>query len=452
MEEDTGKKHKVIIIIISIIGAFALIGLTLSLIFVYKMKNAKPEEPKSSIDMAKFEEYQKRLFGFVNPDKSKPLAEELDVHWQKPNPGPFVWGKVEKEKGKYDFTEADKLVRRAQEEGMITVAVLWPYADWDQVTCHQKLPNSPRKDFPELGDYRQKPCDMEAYKGFVTAVINRYDGDGPNDMDGLKYPIKYWEVMEWPEMSGEQVFFASDKRADDYIEILRATSGLSTLKDSNPPGKVINGGMADLTSAEGSAFWRRVLTEAKDSIDIVGYNLISRDATENTEMTSLKALMAELKIEKPIWVTGVWLGAPGETQISQEKWAEYLVKAYVGTIGNGASKFFYAGLNQTEEVSKNAAMLSCEGQSNNCARQKTLDAYKTMVKKIDKFDKVEKIKEGQYRFFHNQKATYVIWLGRFPNELVEEIKITDASGVEAIRIASDLTNFNGLLYVEDVKR
>lgn len=450
MEENTGKKRLIIIIIISIVGVLVLAGLVVALIFILKGRDKKVE-PTSEIDMTKFAEYEKRFFGFINPDKSPPLAVELDVHWQKPHPGPFVWGNIEKEKGKYDFTETDKLIRRAQEEGMLTVAVLWPYADWDQAVCRQKLPGSPRKDFPELGDYRQKPCDMEAYKNFIYAVVNRYDGDGPNDMDGLKFPIKYWEVMERPEIEGNEILFSSPSKAQDYGEILRLTS--KALKDSLSTSQVLNGGIGDLSPA-GADFWRKVLSESKDSVDIIGYNLISKDATENTELTALKSLLQELKIEKPIWVTGVWLGSQEKSEITQERWAEYLVKAYVGSIGNGASKFFYSGLNQTEAVSKNAAMLTCDGQSidpKKCVRQKTLDAYKTMIKKIEDFDKVEKIKDGQYRFFHDGKATYVIWLGTFPNELIEEIKITDASGNEAIRIASDLTNFNGLLYIEEIR-
>lgn len=61
---------------------------------------------------------------------------------------------------------------------------IWPYADEDQKTCHSKLPNSPRRDFLELGDYRRKSCNTQAYLNFVESLVERYDGDGKNDMGG----------------------------------------------------------------------------------------------------------------------------------------------------------------------------------------------------------------------------------------------------------------------------
>ncbi len=51
-------------------------------------------------------------FGFVCMD---PLAtSDLNLGWVRPHPGPFIWGKIEPERGKHDFSEADKVVKEVQ--------------------------------------------------------------------------------------------------------------------------------------------------------------------------------------------------------------------------------------------------------------------------------------------------------------------------------------------------
>ena len=47
--------------------------------------------------------------------------------------------------------------------------------------------------------YLSKPCSMDDYKTFLLKLVDRYDGDGSNDMPGLTKPIKYWDVMNEPE-------------------------------------------------------------------------------------------------------------------------------------------------------------------------------------------------------------------------------------------------------------
>ena len=39
--------------------------------------------------------------------------------------------------------------------------------------------------------YLSKPCSMDDYKNFLIKLVDRYDGDGSNDMPGLTKPIKY---------------------------------------------------------------------------------------------------------------------------------------------------------------------------------------------------------------------------------------------------------------------
>jgi len=51
------------------------------------------------------------------------------------------------------------------------------------------------------------PCNVSDYSRFVGAVIERYDGDGIDDMPGLRYPILHWEVFNEPAMKNLPPFY-----------------------------------------------------------------------------------------------------------------------------------------------------------------------------------------------------------------------------------------------------
>jgi hypothetical protein len=57
------------------------------------------------------------------------------------------------------------------------------------------------------------PVDEAQYTAFVTATVERYDGDGIDDMPGLVNPIMYWQVGNEP----------NDRRPSDFAELQRIT-------------------------------------------------------------------------------------------------------------------------------------------------------------------------------------------------------------------------------------
>ncbi|MFQ6102428.1 MAG: hypothetical protein ACE5OS_14545, partial [Anaerolineae bacterium] len=121
--------------------------------------------------------------------------------WIRPHPGPFIWGQVETRPGAYDWERPDRLVAGAQQQRLAILATVWPFARWDQEACHADQPRAEGA-FPELGDLLYSPCDSAAYAAWLTALVERYDGDGAGDMPGLAYPIRHWEISNEPEMQG----------------------------------------------------------------------------------------------------------------------------------------------------------------------------------------------------------------------------------------------------------
>ncbi|HID44067.1 MAG TPA: hypothetical protein EYP30_09930, partial [Archaeoglobaceae archaeon] len=66
------------------------------------------------------------------------------------------------------------------------------------------------------------PCNMTDYKNFIRRLVERYDGDGIDDMPSLEIPIKYWEILNEPEMNEPHLTFYKGT-PDRYVEILKAS-------------------------------------------------------------------------------------------------------------------------------------------------------------------------------------------------------------------------------------
>ena len=145
-----------------------------------------PSEEGDGVDFESFYQMDRSYFGFVHPNKTYSFAKELGVHWEINPTAPFIWGKIEKSAGDYDWEAIDGYVKKAQSYDVALIATIWPFADWDQESCHDELPHHSNPNRPDLGEYRQIPCDMDAYSHFVMTLVERYDGDGEDGVEGLK--------------------------------------------------------------------------------------------------------------------------------------------------------------------------------------------------------------------------------------------------------------------------
>ena len=188
-----------------------------------------------------------------------------DNQWVRPHPGPFVWNNIEKEEGVFSWDKADKYVTYAQNHNQKTIATIWPYSNWEQKSCKRKKGRSPFG--KRFAKYLSKPCSMENYKKFLLALVDRYDGDGQNDMPGLTKPIIYWEIMNEPEF---KMFFKGTE--DDFVEIFNFSSKL--IKSKQKDAVIIMAGAAGMFP-ESKKFWKSALPKIKDNIDIANMHHIT---------------------------------------------------------------------------------------------------------------------------------------------------------------------------------
>lgn len=276
---------------------------------------------------------EKNCIGFLTslPQEAAtiPLA---GAGWTRPHPGPFAWGTIEKVRGTYNFGETDAYIKTTQASNVAILATIWPFADWDQKNnpnCKVKetdqfYPNS-RGGIPA---YRCKPQNAEAYKKFLSALVERYDGDGTGDMPGLKIPIKYWEILNEPEMKSQQLtFFIGNE--NDYLEVLKES--YETIKQVCSDCKVLHGGNAG-SQQRFLSFWDKVYSLGGGNyFDIASTHIIGMGDTATLNVKPFKNILDKYKINKPIWVTEV------EYENSSVD-----VKATVsGALTAGAQKIFF---------------------------------------------------------------------------------------------------------------
>jgi len=163
------------------------------------------------------------------------------------------------------------------------------------------------------------PVDEAQYRAFVTATIERYDGDGVSDMPGLKNPITYWQVGNEPDASRTSGFASLQKMTYEAI------------KQACPSCQVLIGGVAGMPDGYIKGFdekYAPILRELKgryvDIFDFHWYGKADGDYLFREPVTGEDALdhiRKELAADgfapdMPIWITemGAYSGDPVAAQ------------------------------------------------------------------------------------------------------------------------------------------
>lgn len=277
------------------------------------------------------ESIERNCIGFVigAPDETALIA-KIGGAWARPHPGPFAWGFIETSKGNFDFSMTDDYVKNAQNNNVAILGTIWPFADWDQKQCHDTSCEVSERDifYPRekmgwkegIPKSRCSPCNYEDYKNFVAKLADRYNGDGINDMPGLIIPIKYWEVLNEPEMkNNDMTFFKGSK--DDYVMIFSKTR--EAIKQACPDCKVLHGGMAGIEQFM-IDYWADILN--KIDFDVANIHYIGSRDLSSLNVKDFKKLVPG----KPIWVTEAQHRSDSEVAASVE-----------GALNAGASKIFF---------------------------------------------------------------------------------------------------------------
>ena len=397
-----------------------------------------------------------------------------NVYWQRAFE--LWWEEVEAKEGEFDWDDLDSRMQEINNNNVYPIVTIKPFANWDQDACHEDSSYEAEshiatKDNPK-SDQTIKvgaPCDIDAYAKFLAKAVERYDGDGEDDMPDLKIPVKYWEIMNEPSMQGgneggmgeELKFFVGT--SDEYLEILKKS--YQTIKKADPEAKVLHAGMAGMQE-NFLDFWRPIFDQGGGNyFDIANIHTINTDKNrEDMYIFKFKEFLAEYKLEsKPIFITEVQFGdLVGEPENLAE-FEKLIARSTVFALGLGADKLFYIEnwlFWDTEKDPENKLKVDQSALSGS-----THKVYLNLVDKLNSFDKVEVLKQEyeekskdldgatssvcQYKFTNGNDVIYVLWGdAELPAEITGSLKVYDIYGEMTEVDADELTLTDSPVFVE----
>ncbi len=327
--------------------------------------------------------------------------------WVRPHPGPFWWDQIETSQDVYDWSKVDETVKYWQERDQAILPTLWPFAQWDQARCHAKEAKV-RHPFGSEEVWLWSICHVESYEEWVGKVVERYDGDGTEDMPDLKYPIAHWEIGHEPEPpGGEWIFFQRGPLA--YEELYRI--GFSSIKSADPNATVLLAGMAGMTP-NSVTYWRDVLQANRQWEDVA--NIHSDEEAVDFHAAKYREFLDGLGFEnRPFWVTEAIVGMKGEEWSDDER-ARQTVIGYAQAFANGAQKIF-------APVALDAAL-------------------GLVVETLNGFESVERLTETSIKFeFPKKKVIYVLWGdAKLPETVKGKVEVVRYDGTREKKNTADV--------------
>ena len=181
------------------------------------------------------------------------------------------------------------------------------------------------------------PSDMAAYTACIRSLVERYDGDGVDDLPGLVQPIHHWEVDNEPDLKNSAPARTGDRSADpstfctpaEYAEVLIATS--AAIHEADSEAVVLGLGLFRPYAERGQAYAKAVLSVpgAPSALDAISLHTYHDDDGDRlgTGIAAIRALLPD----KPVWVTEASVTTAGGPEEQARRVAAYA--AHAGAAG-----------------------------------------------------------------------------------------------------------------------
>ena len=354
----------------------------------------------------------------------------------------FPWGMIEIAPGQYDFSLSDYLVSQTEAQGMRYVGTVMPFADWDLAQ------NGPTEAICEhffaedyfylastgaMGRYN----DLDAFLTWLAIMVERYDGDGVEDMPGLQYGVKYWQIHNEPE--GENCGqFRRDPEA--FVELMQR--GYEVVHASCADCFVINGGAgSQVWQANNNlaGFWETYAElGGSDAIDIIAIHYNNGKHEQGNGKPADFEFMIQyfhdlFGADKPVWVTefGVLIGESTPDGrfigIPEAEAGAWFIRFYTAGLANGVDHFY----------SDSFAFIFVEPQHQAITLRLPYYVNILVEHMVGSATESEKLAEGQYHFTVDGQSVYVLWAG-VPAEITGNVLVTDMYGNQTTLSAQDI--------------
>src|SRR5574340_667881 len=322
----------------------------------------------------------------------------------------------------YDFSTYDAQWADVPTD-MRILANIAPQGNIDEGYC---LPNS------------YLPKDEQKYIAFVKATVERYDGDGVDDMPGLANPIKYWQVGNEPHSS-----------RPGFADLQRIT--YTAIKEVCADCTVLIGGVPGMPPA--SVYSSTFDTQYKPILDALGGKYVDvmdyhwygaatgdyRGAKQVYDHIRTVLQADGFPADLPIWITemGAYSDDPAATgplgggadfpaQTERQQALDYF-KRYVYPLSFGVKKIFPAfglmeGFKHDDGYFDHTGLIydgMDSGDAGLGVKKLGYYMHKKMTEVLEGADwnSIETLRESGdvyiYKFVKNGKAVYAAWWDYF---------------------------------------
>ncbi|MBI4731065.1 MAG: hypothetical protein HY781_02860 [Chloroflexi bacterium] len=217
-----------------------------------------------------------------------------------------LWGNIEPEPGRYEWGPLDALVQEYQQAGFTGLQM--------NTAAHSPWASSDPPALGNEGDTFPQEQYLDEYAAYVTALVERYDLDGTDDMLGLLYPIHEYGIEReftgfWPGTAEEyvrllRISYTAVKAADSEANVLLVALLMLDIFDGNPSPEEIEQRLSvEIDYMRKSVSDIRTILAACDAYDIVDFHSLGN----YTEIPlTAQWIRDELETngcgEKPIWI------------------------------------------------------------------------------------------------------------------------------------------------------
>ncbi len=312
------------------------------------------------------------------------------------------WDRIQSMPGEpYDFSVSDTIVLQANAADIELHAVLADLPPW---ATHET-----DGDFPV-------PEHEQAFSDFVTAFVERYDGDGKADMPKLSEPIHAYEYLDGTGTQPPDEYAAWLRRFYDAVHAAdpEAIVVLGSLRSPGlPPVPRIDGHDADwfgrlldASVLEGSSY---------PCFDVVGFHNNPEDYPGRQPfsyaVTYIQQTMADVGIDKPLWLTAYGYDSAAREEVVQ---ADKLVQWTLTARALGIARAYVYCLHDESVPDaigprRNYGLLRVSADNQTPTRKPAYSAMRQVLAELDRRPRVTRRADGLYVLAGRGSPTYVVW-------------------------------------------
>ena len=227
-----------------------------------------------------------------------------------------------------DFAASDEWVRAVQAQELSAVVMVSPWPG-NQTAAHTASYVAP-----------------DGYADWVGRVVERYDGDGVDDMPGLVAGIHHWEIDNEPDLKntnqarGWTVDPATFCTPSEFLAVVEVTA--AAIRAADGDAVVLSGGIYRPHAENGQAYLEALVAGGLlDHVDVVGVHAYFDGPGTSTLERGLTATRAAVG-DAPIWLTETSVASEGKRPWMTPEWqAEMVLRIHATAMVHGVEAVFW---------------------------------------------------------------------------------------------------------------